>query len=189
MKKYSSLESVIKRVLLGETKRIEKDPADQISAGTYTTKNFEMCPRAQKLYSSLPKNIVPDNAEKAAILQDQLFGLEKEVTAKGRSTPADVTTAKELAAKTMSMAEKMGLTKEHSYISDHVKAIEKYLDSDSTNTVDANAFDLNKEMKRRFTSPPFKNTKEIPDSDIDNSKFAISRNLKAQRKLKIIDND
>jgi hypothetical protein len=41
----------------------------------------------------------------------------------------------------------------------------------------------------RLQSPPTSPTKERQDNDIDNSKFTISRNLKAQRKLKIIDAD
>jgi hypothetical protein len=189
MNQYSSLESIIRKVMLGEAVRIEKDPADQISAGTYTTKNFEICPQAQKLYSDLPKTVNPDDAEKSAIFQDELFGLEKEVLARSRSSTADVARAKELATKIKHMAEKMNLVSQHSYVDTHVSNIEKHLDSDNTNTVDAKTFDINAEMRKRFSSPPYYNTKEVQDYDIDNTKFAISRNLKAQRKIKIIDND
>jgi hypothetical protein len=38
-------------------------------------------------------------------------------------------------------------------------------------------------------SPAKEQTKEKKDNDIDNSRFAISRSIKGQRKIKIIDAD
>jgi len=185
----ASLVNSIKRVILGEQPHyIEKHVKDQIVAGTYHTKNFEQAPKAQILYTKLPKDTPPDVAEKAAIFQDQLFAIEKQVLATSRATPEDVESARVLVDKIMHMASMMNLKDEHSYVNDSFAKIQKYASQDS-NVVDQNKLDLNKEVERRFGVPPYEETPERRDMDIDNSKFLLSRNLKAQRKLKIIDND
>lgn len=189
MSRFKSLEHSIRSVLLKEQPHyIEKHHKDQIVAGTYRTKNFEQAPKGQLLYTSLPKNTNPADAEKAAILQDQLFSIEKKVLATSRATPEDILTARTLVKKIMHLANLMSLGAEHAYVEDSLNKIEKYAALDA-NVVDSDKLDLNKEFTRRFNMPPYEETPERRDMDIDNSKFLLSRNLKAQRKLKIIDND
>lgn len=177
--------------MVGEAKGagyVEKHSRDQIVAGTYRTQHFEQSPQAQLLYTSLPKKTNPADAEKAAIYQDQLFALEKKVISTGRSTPEEVKLARDLEARIMHMANIMDLGAEHAYIKKSVDRIENSLDL-TGNVVDSGSMDLNKEFIKRFFMPPYSETPEKRDMDIDNTKFLLSRNLKAQRKLKIIDND
>ena len=143
-----------------------------------------MCPGAQKLFTSLPEGVNPDQAEKAAILHDQLFALEKQVIAKERSTDSDIEEAGQISDKIRMYADLMGISDRVKYLDDHMKKIKKYREEDGTlkDKITDN------EMKR-LQSPPSSPTKERQDNDIDNTKFVISRNLKAQRKLKIIDAD
>jgi hypothetical protein len=54
--------------------------------------------------------------------------------------------------------------------------------------MDADKLDVEK-IAGRFASPAKEQTKEKKDNDIDNSRFAISRSIKGQRKIKIIDAD
>ena len=78
------------------------------------------------------------------------------------------------------------MDKQHSFIDKHVKEIEKYHKVEDNNPKsDVTDADVKKALQR----PPVMPTKETQDADIDNQKFAISRALKMQRKLKIIDND
>lgn len=186
---YKSFRSAIKSIY---EKRVEKDFADQIVVGGYRTNHFEMCPGAQKLYSNLPdgKNIVSgtnvNQAETTAKVLDQLFALEKGVVATKKADGDDVRMAKEYAAKVMAQAGKMGMTAEHSFVADHVKTIEGYhTASDGNPKLNVTDADVKKALER----PPVMPTKETEDADIDNQKFKMSRNLKMQRKLKIIDND
>jgi hypothetical protein len=191
MNQYRSLENRIRDVVRSSRARlrearesIEKDPNDQIVAGTYRTKHFEMCPGAQKLFTSLPRGVNPDQAEKAAILHDQLFALEKQVISKERSTDSDIEEAGQISDKIRMYADMMGISDRVKYLDDHMKKIKKYRE-EVGNLKDKIT---DNEMKR-LQSPPSSPTKEKQDNDIDNTKFVISRNLKAQRKLKIIDAD
>jgi len=190
--KYASLENRIRSVIRESRRKIyearkppiEKDQADQIAAGTYVTKHFEMCPKSQMLFTSLPKNVDPMKAERLAILHDQLFALEKHAKAQERTTQSDVDDAGKIADKIRTLADEMGLSSRIGYIKDHLDLFDKYLQPDT------NVFDkvTPEHMKRLFT-PPITSTPEPRDNDIDNSKFVLSRNIKAQRKLKIIDAD
>lgn len=186
-KSYKSLEHSIRNVMENKFHDIEVDFNDQIVAGTYRTKHFERSDDAQKLYSNLPKNTDPIKAEQAAILQDKLFGIHKNVATKKRATEADVSTAKELSDKIKKVAKELKLEKEHNYIDRIVQDINGHLDT-SGEVMNAKTLDPQKVIDR-MKSPPYDKTKEVPDGDIDNSKFVIGRNIKAQRKLKIIDND
>lgn len=190
MKKFRTLENAIRDVVRGkmvseQRDSIEKDQNDQIVAGTYHTKNFEMCMGAQKLFTNLPKGTDPEATEKAAILHDQLFALEKQAISKERSTQDDVDEANGIVKKIMLHADAMNVSNRMGYLKGHVTKIESYKQEDG-NTFDNPSADL---IKKRFTSPPSYSTKERNDRDLDNSKFLIARNLKAQRKLKIIDDD
>ncbi len=188
-KRYRTVENLIRDVLRGkifeQREKIEKDQSDQIVAGTYKTKNFEMCPRAQKLFTQLPKGTSPNDAEHAAIHHDELFALEKQAVAKERSTKADVEEAKHLVAMIRQLGKTMKIEGKMDYLDDHVAKIASYM-QDEKETYDNPSPEM---MKKRFTSPPMSRTKEPDDRDIDNSKFLVSRNIKAQRKLKIIDAD
>ena len=178
---YISMRSAIRRIAEGKH-RIETHALDQISAGTYQTKHFEMCPSAQKLYTNLPKNVDPMDAEEGAILQDKLFAIEKGVLSKGRSSQQDVDTARQLVDRTLQVADRMGLRKQHDkYLQMHLGKIESHLKPDK--------MDTGKMEPSRFKHASYEPTIETPDMDIDNSKFKISRSIKGQRKLKIIDND
>lgn len=197
---YKSLESVIRSGVKSESnyksfrsalmsifeKKVETHYRDQIVVGAYKTSHFEMCPKAQKLYSNLPEDVNRAAAEKAAMFLDQLFAMEKSVIATEKATGEDIKQAKEYADKAMKMAKEANLEKEHSFVKDHIKTIEGY----------HKVVDLNpktevtpEDIKKVFTRPSLAQTPEPKDMDIDNQKFRISRNLKMQRKLKITDND
>lgn len=185
--KYITIEHAIRNVMEKKSNYVETDPNDQIVAGTYKTKSFEQSDDAQKLYSNLPKDIDPEAVEQSAILHDKLFDLHKSAVASGRSTDENMNTANELADKIKGIAKSLKLEKEHGYIDRIVKDINSRLDT-SGNIVDADKLDVEK-ITDRFASPAKEQTKEKKDSDIDNSRFAISRSIKGQRKIKIIDAD
>lgn len=167
---------------------IEKDQSDQIVAGTYTTKNFEMCPVAQKLFASINKDQTvtnPDKLEKMAILHDQLFALEKQAIAKEQSSVDDSKEAELIAQKIYMLGDDLKLGDKLGYIKTHLDVIKSYNKPDQM-VFDNPSTDI---IRKRMTEPPSSRTREPEDRDIDNSKFVISRNIKAQRKLKIIDAD
>lgn len=192
------IRDVVRKSRLGEQKMpmgmkfgkgfIEKDQSDQIVAGTYKTKNFEMCPGAQKLFSSIDKHQTvtnPDKLEKMAILHDQLFALEKQAIAKEQSSKDDTKEAEMIAQKIHMLGDELRLGDKLSYVKKHIDVIRSYEKPDQM-VFDNPSPDL---IKKRLTEPPLSRTKEPEDRDIDNTKFMISRNIKAQRKLKIIDAD
>ena len=190
MNQYRSLENRIRdvvrfsRISLREGRdQIEKDSNEQIFAGTYTTKHFEMCPGAQKVFSSLPKGTNSDHAEKAAILHDQLFGLEKQVISKERSTDSDIEEAGQIIDKIRIFADKMNISDRVDYLDNHLNIIKKYREEDGR------LFDkiTDNEMKR-LQSPPTTDTKEKHAKHTDSLRLT-SFNTKAQRKLKITDSD
>lgn len=191
MKKYVTLENRIRDVvrksrrgLFEQQDKIEKDQSDQIAAGTYRTKNFEMCPRAQMLFVNLPHNVNPDLAEKMAILHDQLFGIKKHTLASERSTKDDVDEAGRIADKIRMLGDQMGISSKLGYIDKHVGDITGYQEDESKPEEV-----ITPKMMKRLLTPPTSQKAGPKDNDIDSSKFVLSRNLKAQRKLKIIDAD
>lgn len=182
---YKNFRSALSAVYEQKTK-IETHYRDQIVIGGYRTFHFEMCPKAQLLYSDLPQDVDRDAAEKAAIFLDQLFAMEKSVIATEKATSEDIRQAEKLAEKAMYMAKEAKLEKEHAFVQDHVNKIKSYHKVEDMNPkTDVSDEDI----KKRFTRPSLAQTPEPKDMDIDNQKFRISRNLKMQRKLKIIDND
>lgn len=191
MKKYVTLENRIRDVvrksrkgLFEQRSKIEKDQSDQIAAGTYRTKNFEMCPKAQMLFVSLPRDANPDLAEKMAILHDQLFGIKKHTLAAERSTSDDSKEASQIVEKIRMLGDRIGVSDKLGYLDGHLDDIKSYEQSDS-GPVDK----ITPEIMKRLQTPPHSQKAGPKDSDIDSSKFILSRNLKAQRKLKIIDAD
>lgn len=183
--KYKSFRSALASVYEQKTK-VETHYKDQIVIGGYRTFNFEMCPKAQLLYSNLPEDVDRNAAEKAATFLDQLFALEKSVIASEKATSEDIEQAEKIAEKAMLMAKKAGLEKEHAFVKDHIKKIKSYHKVEDGNpSTEVKPEDI----KKKFSRPSLAQTPEPKDMDIDNQKFRISRNLKMQRKLKIIDND
>jgi hypothetical protein len=187
--KYRSLESTIRGLLtrkLSEAK-VETDPNDQVVAGGYRSKHFEMSMPAQKLYSKLPKQSSPDEVEKSVIAHDKLFAIEKKVSLSGVASDADVDQAKKLVDQIAGHAKKLNLSKEHDYIKKNLNNIvskHKPLDAE----LKPNEDPLSKERFTRVPTDPDKYEKR--DQDIDNlPEFIRSRGLRAQRKLKIIDGD
>ncbi len=145
-----------------------------------------MCPKAQKLYSDLPADVDRNKAEKAAMFLDQLFAMEKSVIATEKATSEDIEQAKKLAEKAMKMAKEANLEKEHAFVQEHIKKIESYHKVEDLNPKTEVSPE---DVKKKFSRPSLAQTPEPKDMDIDNTKFRVSRNLKMQRKLKIIDND
>ena len=169
--------------------RMENDPEDQIFVGSYRSKHFEASPEAQKLYMNLPKETDPNAASMAAIEQDHLFQIFKKVVASRYATPEDVQMAKHYASRTMKFAADMNLERQHSYIIDMLRKINDAAISDLDRMPPSDHLPDDP----RFQTLP-KNLHQEPgpgnDKDIDNLKnYLISRNIKAQRKLKIIDAD
>lgn len=169
--------------------RMENDPEDQIFVGSYRSKHFEASPQAQKLYMNLPKETDANLASLAAIEQDHLFQIFKKVVASHFATPEDVEMAKHYASRTMKLAGDMNLERQHSYVIDMLRKINDAAIADVDRLPPAEHLPDDP----RFQSLP-KDLNQEPgpgnDKDIDNLKnYLISRNIKAQRKLKIIDAD
>ncbi len=182
---YKSFRSALSSIY-EQAKKIETHYKDQIVIGGYRTTHFEMCPKAQKLYSDLPADVDRNKAEKAAMFLDQLFAMEKSVIATEKATSEDIEQAKKLAEKAMKMAKEANLEKEHAFVQDHIKKIESYHKVEDLNPKTEVSPE---DVKKKFSRPSLAQTPEPKDMDIDNTKFRVSRNLKMQRKLKIIDND
>ena len=170
-----------------QREKIEKHERDQLTVGTYTTKNFEMQPKAQLLYNQLPADTPPIDAEKAAILQDKLFNLEKYVTSRQAASPEDIKQAEDLKTKILHHAKAMNLEKEHSYLDQNIKNIKKR--SEKMQPV-VGKEKIDAELAKRFTSPPYeRNPEPKKDMDLDSKKWLVRRSIAAQRKIKIIDGD
>jgi hypothetical protein len=95
------------------------DSDGQITVGDYKTKHFDICPSAQKLYSSIKdKTVMIHLIVETMMLQDLLFRLEKQAIAQGSIDEDDLEKAEEFAELIMDNAEQMNLLEEHSYIED-----------------------------------------------------------------------
>jgi hypothetical protein len=182
-----SLNTSIIKLMTEQRIDVETDENDQISVGTYRTRHFEVSPEAQKLYVDLPRDININEMEKAAIILDELFALVEKVDSKERAEPMDVSDANNYIKRIKYHAAQAKMDSQFGFLESVLGRITKHLDTDTSNTFDADKFNLRAAMKR-FMTPSYTKTTEH-DKDIDNSRFALSRNLKAQRKLKIIDND
>jgi len=182
---YKSFRSALASIY-EQKKKIETHYKDQIVIGGYKTTHFEMCPKAQILYSSLPADVDRNKAEKAAMFLDQLFAMEKSVIASEKATGEDIQQAEKIAEKAMKMAKEANLEKEHAFVQDHIDKIKSYHKVEDLNPKTEVSPE---EITKKFSRPSLAQTPEPKDMDIDNTKFRISRNMKMQRKLKIIDND
>ena len=97
---------------------------------------------------------------------------------------SDIKDAEKLADKIRMYGDMMGVSDRLKYLDSHLEQIKKFREPEGNVKDQITDNDM-----KRLQTPPMSDTKERADSDIDNSKFVISRNLKAQRKLKIIDAD
>lgn len=167
----------------------ETDMNDQIAVGSYQTKSFEMSNPAQKLYAHLPQDVDVNGAEQAAIHLDRLFDIEKDVVVRKHASKEDLETAKKHAEKVKHLADKIGLSKEHEFVDTHVANIEKHVKDEKKHLAPHEFVPPDQNPKYQTPAKDY-TTDRTSDRDIDNTKmFRISRGLKAQRKLKIIDND
>jgi hypothetical protein len=201
MANYKSLASFVRDIL--EKKEIrakdnqapdggpETDMNDQVAVGSYQTKAFEMSNKAQKLYSSLPKDADSNSAEQAAIHLDQLFSLHKDAKVKGYSSPEAIKTAQEHADKVMHLAKNMKMEKEFSdIIGDSMNFLKSHGDEYPKSEIEPDQEKLPTDDPRFKTPSKEFNTDRNNDRDVDNVKnFLIKRSLAAQRKMKIIDSD
>jgi hypothetical protein len=169
----------------------EKDMNDQIAVGSYVTKAFEMSDKAQKLYSDLPKDTPSTSAETGAIELDKIFDLFRDARARKHINPRDLDTAITSKKKVISVAKEMGLEKEHNEILvDIMRHLKDYADDQPERIIDPEDHLHPSDDPRFKTDSKDYNTDRTNDRDVDNVKnFLIRRSLKAQRKLKIIDND
>jgi len=98
-----------------------------IEVGSYRTKHFDMCPTAESLYSIIEEKVdseAMDIAERAAMMQDVLFYMEKLAIENDQANVSDVQMAENLAQEILTLAGMMGLREEHDYIeSTHVAKI------------------------------------------------------------------
>lgn len=194
---YRSLESKIRDIWEGSNAIMkgstESDQNDQIAVGSYTTKAFEVSPKAQILYSNLPKTTNASDAQNAAEALDKLFDIVKDVDHTGVATQAHIARAKIHGEIVMRAAAGMNLEKEHAQI---VKAALDAIQNKATvhEPLDPST-DYHPADDKRFYNPPKGNSPDpIPgpqgDKDIDNiKKYLIKRSRAAERKIKIIDAD
>ena len=204
MTKYTSMANAIRSVMEAAPKigpaghgalapdgGPEKDMNDQIAVGSYQTKAFEMSDKAQKLYSNLPKDTPGGTAESIAIELDKIFDLFRDARARGHINPKELETAIVSEKKVMKLAKEIGLEKEHKDIlSDIMRHLSDYSEDAPLRVIDPEDQKHPSDDPRFGTDSKDYNTDRTNDRDVDNVKgFLIRRSLKAQRKLKIIDND
>lgn len=169
----------------------EKDMNDQIAVGSYQTKAFEMSDKAQKLYSNLPKDTPSTSAEAAAIELDKILDLFRDARSKGFINPKDLAVAATSETKVRKLAKEMDLEDAHNEIlADVMRHLADYAEDAPERVIDPEDHLHPADDPRFKTDSKDYNTDRVNDRDVDNVKnFLIRRSLKAQRKLKIIDND
>jgi hypothetical protein len=169
----------------------EKDMNDQIAVGSYVTKSFEMSDKAQKLYSNLPSTTPSTAAEAGAIELDKIFDLFRDARVRNSINVSDLGTAITSEKKVRAMAKEMGLEKEHNEIlTDIMRHLNDYAANAPKRIIDPEDHVHPSDDLRFKTDSKKYSTDRTSDRDVDNSKnYLIRRSLKAQRKLKIIDND
>jgi len=183
-----TLESKI-RAMSEQRAALEKDQGDQIPAGSYTTREFEVSPDAQKLFlQHIPKTADPNAVEQMAIYHDKLFAVVKHAVAKESSSKKDIETANDHIRKIYDLADKIGIAQKVNYFGDMMKVLKDLEKPDHPNN-EVNPEDVDSERQRVFASKPATATPEIRDFDVDNTQLFINRTTKAERKLKIIDDE
>lgn len=183
-----TLESKI-RAMSEQRAALEKDQGDQIPAGSYTTREFEVSPDAQKLFlQHIPKTADPNAVEQMAIYHDKLFAVVKHAVAKESSNKKDIETANDHIRKIYDLADKIGIAQKVNYFGDMMKVLKDLEKPDHPNN-EVNPEDVDSEREKVFASKPATATPEIRDFDVDNTRLFINRTTKAERKLKIIDDE
>jgi len=183
-----TLESKI-RAMSEQRAALEKDQGDQIPAGSYTTREFEVSPDAQKLFlQHIPKTADPNAVEQMAIYHDKLFAVVKHAVAKESSNKKDIETANDHIRKIYDLADKIGIAQKVNYFGDMMKVLKDLEKPDHPNN-EVNPEDVDSEREKVFASKPATATPEIRDFDVDNTQLFINRTTKAERKLKIIDDE
>jgi len=187
--RYSRICTTIKK-MYEQRNEIEKHEGDQLTVGTYMTKNFEESPKAQLLFSSLPKDTNPDQAEKCAILLDKLFAIEKNTKASESATNQEVSTAEELVDRIKMLADKLGFGSKINFVDTNLNNIKKFAGVVPDMPVATDDKQIDNLKKKTQLSPPFQRHPDPKkDLDLDSKQFLIRRDLKGQRKIKIIDVD
>lgn len=110
------------------------DTSGQIRVGDYTTKHFDICPSAQKLYSNIiGKTDMIHLVVESMMLQDMLFRLEKQAIAMGSIDQDMVDKAQHYVDMIMDLAIEMRLETEHRYLEEVHMA--KFKDLASAETI------------------------------------------------------
>ena len=171
---YSNLDTAIKAVMKGPVKKIERHKDDQISAGTYLTKNFDASPEAQMYFTSVPKSVDANYIEKSAMFHDKLYSLLKKVRTTGTADEGDVRTAELYKKNIEDMKPHIPEAPDPVHLSKEVDEIRSMVGKEGS----------------PFGVKPAAETGEVGnDLDIDNQKFPVSRKSKMDRKIKIFDDD
>ena len=171
---YTSLEHAIRNVV-AEAKKppYEIDPNDQITIGSYKTKNFDFEPEAQMAFTKrLPKTADVNKAEKSAIMHDHFFGLMKLYRLQGGTSNDSLRMAKTLVQRINMLGQQMNT--DHSYLDKHLEQISS---------------GLGKEKDASQTAPKEPTGEIGKDYDIDQKDFHVSRSAKMQKKMKFTDDD
>ena len=135
-----------------------REEKTQLTVGDYTTKHFDICPSAVKLYSNI-KNMTPmvHLVVENMMLHDLFFRLEKQAVAQGSIDMDDLEKADEYAEMIMDNAEQMGLEEEHSYIEDvHMAKFEQLAGMSDDEEEDMN--------EKTLTPAELKKRKEVADA-------------------------
>ena len=171
---YTNLDTAIKAVMKGPVKKIERHKDDQISAGTYLTKNFDASPEAQMYFTTVPKTVDANYIEKSAMFHDKLYSLLKKVRTTGTADEGDVRTAELYKKNIEDMKPHIPEAPDPVHLSKEVDEIRSMVGKEGS----------------PFGVKPAAETGEIgKDLDIDNQKFPVSRKSKMDRKIKIFDDD
>ena len=171
---YSNLDTAIKAIMKGPAEKIEKDKSDQISAGTYLTKNFDASPDAQMYFTNVPKTVDANYIEKSAIFHDKLYSILKKVRTTGTADEGDVRTAELYKKNIEALKPHIPEAPEPVHLGKEVDEIRGK---------------VGKEGSPMGMNPAAETGDIGNDLDIDNQKFPVSRKSKMDRKIKIFDDD
>lgn len=171
---YSNLDTAIKAIMKGPAEKIEKDKSDQISAGTYLTKNFDASPDAQMYFTNVPKTVDANYIEKSAIFHDKLYSILKKVRTTGTADEGDVRTAELYKKNIEALKPHIPEAPEPVHLGKEVDEIRGK---------------VGKEGSPMGVIPAAETGDIGKDLDIDNQKFPVSRKSKMDRKIKIFDDD
>ncbi|NBW14914.1 MAG: hypothetical protein EBR82_43625 [Caulobacteraceae bacterium] len=172
---YKNLDSAIKDIMNPKTAEpIERHTKDQVSAGTYKTRNFEMSPEAQIYFSKIPKTVDANYIEKSAIFHDRLYGILRKVRTTGTADEDDVRDAEDNIEKIRQLKRFLPDVPDPEHLDKELDDIKSYVGKKGSPTA----------------VPPAWETGEIAkDLDIDQKKFPYNRSKKMDRKIKISDDD